>query len=123
MLAGQVDCTFRFREVCACTARVSAAANTATTVLFIRAPRDWNIFLRPELSRRKPGAFGERFELRPHDARMHAPMKRPLREAAVGAGEYILASHQPRDAHDALGDELRMLDDVGRVAGHDRCEE
>src|SRR5439155_9873382 len=87
MLAGQVDCTFRFREVCACTARLSAAANKATTVLFIRAPRDWSVFLRPELLRRKPGAFGERFELRPHDARMHAPVKRPLREAAVGAGE------------------------------------
>src|SRR5204863_6988061 len=45
-------------------------------------------------------AFRHRFELRPHDRWMHAPVDFLLREAAVGAGNQVLAPHargEPRE--------------------------
>src|SRR5512145_707116 len=49
---------------------------------------------------------------------MHPAVERPLREAAVGAGDDVLPSDEPREAHDALADQLRVLDDIGCVADH-----
>ena len=37
-------------------------------------------------------------------------------EAAIGAGDDVLAPHQLGEAQDAVGDELGMLDHVGGVA-------
>src|SRR5580704_7701810 len=73
---------------------------------------------RPQLSARKPRALDQRVELRPHDARMHAAVKWSLRETAIGAGQQVLTPDQAGDPHNALGDQLRMLDHVGRVADH-----
>ena len=37
-------------------------------------------------------------------------------EAAVGAGDDVVAPDDPGEPDDALGDQLRVLDQVGRVA-------
>src|SRR5438067_574248 len=66
----------------------------------------------------KAGAGDQRLELCPHDRRMYAAVERPLCEAAIASRHQVFAAHQPRDPHQPLGDELRMLDDVGRVADH-----
>ena len=42
------------------------------------------------------------------------------RKAAVDAGNDMLAPHEVRIAHDALGDELRVLDEVGCRVDHAR---
>ena len=34
-------------------------------------------------------------------------------EAAIGAGDNVFAADDLRVAHDAVGDDLRMLDDIG----------
>jgi hypothetical protein len=47
---------------------------------------------------------------------MHATVKGALGEAAVGAGDHVLAPQQVGKPRDAFGDQLRMLDDVGGVA-------
>ena len=47
---------------------------------------------------------------------MDAAEERALGEAAIGAGDDVLAPDQPGEAHDALGHQLGMLDDVGGVA-------
>src|SRR5215510_14060349 len=72
--------------------------------------------LTPQLLAGKPRALGERFELRPHDRGMDATMERALREAAIGPGNDVLAADQLGEPHDPLGNEGRMLDDIGRVA-------
>jgi len=54
---------------------------------------------------------------------MHAAVKRPLREAAVGAGDHVFASQHAGEPHDALGHQLGMLDDVGGVADDSRHED
>ena len=41
-------------------------------------------------------------------------------EAAVGAGDDVLAADRAGKPHDPLGDQLRMLDQIGRVADHAR---
>src|SRR6185503_8255469 len=69
--------------------------------------------LGPELPARKPGSFAQRFQLRPHHRRMHAAIERPLRKAAIGAGDHVLAADNTRQARNALGHQLRMLDDIG----------
>ena len=51
---------------------------------------------------------------------MHALDERSLREAAVGAGEHVLAADDTGEADEALRDELGMLDDVGVVRDHAR---
>jgi hypothetical protein len=40
-----------------------------------------------------------------------------LREAAVGAGHHVLAPEQPREALDALGDQLGRPDQAADVGG------
>ncbi len=58
----------------------------------------------------------QRIELRPHDARMHPAVEWALGEAAIGAGEDVLAPDQFGEPHDAFGDQFRMFDHVGGVA-------
>ena len=48
---------------------------------------------------------------------------RALGEAAVRAGQHVLGADQARRALEALGDQLRVLDDVGGVADHARREQ
>src|SRR2546422_7185778 len=45
---------------------------------------------------------------RSHDRRMDAAVKRPLREAAVGAGDHVFAPEHAGEPHDALGHQLGM---------------
>src|SRR3954467_3134728 len=73
---------------------------------------------RPELLAGKAGAVDQRFELRPHDLRMHAGEIGHLREAAVRACDHVLAPDEAGQPDDALGDEFGMLDDVGGVTDH-----
>src|SRR4051794_14284185 len=56
----------------------------------------------PQLLACKPRTFDQRLELRPHDAGMHAAIKRALRKAAIGAGHHVLAPQQVGEAQDAL---------------------
>src|SRR6266446_7383556 len=66
------------------------------------AEEDEQVVLAPQLTAGKPRALHQRFELRPHDRRMDAAVKRPLREAAVGAGDHVFAPEHAGEAHDAL---------------------
>lgn len=43
-------------------------------------------------------------------------VKRPLREAAIGAGDDIFTAHQFRLPRNPLGHQFRMFDDIGGVA-------
>src|ERR1700688_2853826 len=76
--------------------------------------------LAPKRLRRDPRAFGERFQLRPHDGRVDAARERALRETAIGAAHDVLAADDFGEPHDPLGDQLGMLDEIGGVADHDR---
>src|SRR5262249_57075125 len=62
---------------------------------------------------RKDRPLGERLQLGPGDVGVDAAA-----EAAVRARHHALPTHQLREAHDAIGDQLRVLDDVGGVAAH-----
>ena len=70
----------------------------------------------PQLLARQPRAFGQRFQLRPHNRGMHPPVERALREAAIGARDHVLAPQEFRVTHNALGHQFGMLDDIRRVA-------
>src|SRR6267143_4301608 len=75
----------------------------------------------PQPSRGQPRAFGHRLELGPGDLGLdlvHRP--REGREAAVGARDHPLASDDLRVADEALRDQLRVLDEVGRGVEHAR---
>src|SRR5262249_13756825 len=67
--------------------------------------------LMPQLLGCEPGAFGKHLQLRPGDLRMDAAA-----EAAVRAGDDVLAADNLGVAHDAVGHHLRMFDDIGGVA-------
>src|SRR5208337_3546246 len=69
----------------------------------------------PQLVGRETGALCQRLELSPHDGWVHAAMERSLREAAIGAGNNVLAADQPSQPRDAFSDELGMLHHVGCV--------
>src|SRR5690348_14519677 len=70
----------------------------------------------PEPIRREVGTLPHRLELLPHHGRMDLGLVERLRgEAAIGARHHILAPNKLRKAHEALGDELRMLDDIARM--------
>src|SRR3989475_7827009 len=66
----------------------------------------------PELSRRQSRAFHERLELRPRDLRMADTRS----ETAVRPRDHVLAPDEPHVLHEALGDELGVLDEVAGVA-------
>ena len=70
----------------------------------------------PQLGRGKSRSFRKRAQFRPHDALVHTFGKRALREAAVGAGQHILAAHDFGKADKSLRHQFRMLDDVGGMA-------
>ena len=68
---------------------------------------------------RDPCAVAERLKLRPHDVRRDEHVARDRAEAAIGGGEHAArVADCPRELADAVGDDLRMLDVVGRDVDH-----
>ena len=47
----------------------------------------------------------------------------PAAEAAIGAGDDVLATYHPGEVEDAVGDDLRVLDDVSGVADDARDQD
>src|SRR6516162_4945174 len=96
------------------------AAITCPRETLLFSPRDWlrRRLRAPQCSGRNPRAFGQGFQLRPHDRRMDATRERALREAAIGAAHDVFATDDLGQPDDALGNELRVLDDVGGMADH-----
>src|SRR5215831_273986 len=75
----------------------------------------------PELFRRQPCALGHRLELGPGDLWLDLMHRsRESREAAVSACYHTLAPDDLGVAHNTLGDQLRMLDEVGCRVEHPR---
>ena len=66
----------------------------------------------PQLARRQAGPLAERGKLHPHDLGVDLDAAGKGAEAAVGAGDDVLAADHLGVLHDAVGDELRMLDEV-----------
>jgi hypothetical protein len=58
------------------------------------------------------GAFGHRREFGPADRGMSDPRPEP----AIGAGQHVLAADQAGIAHQPLGDEVGVLDEIGAMA-------
>src|SRR5260221_13022187 len=104
----------------ACTCSRSPAPRTSPTAPSSAWDSPPASDLAPQLAAGEGRAVRQRFELCPHDGGMHPAVKRALGETAIGACHHILAPEQPGEAHDALGDQLGMLDDVGGVADHAR---
>src|SRR5579885_757778 len=77
-------------------------------------PTPGNEMLAPELRAGEPGALGQRLELGPDDRGMAHALAQP----AVGPADHVLAPHQPREADQPLGHQLRVLDEVAGVAHH-----
>src|SRR5580692_12421701 len=71
--------------------------------------------LSQKLLRGEAGAFGEAAQFGPGEVGMD-----PAAEAAIGDGDDVLAAADLGIAQDAVGDELRVLDEVGGVADHTR---
>src|SRR5438445_7122140 len=73
----------------------------------------------PELFGSQPRALGHRLELGPGDLGLDlVDRSREGREPAVGARHHALAPDDLRVAHEPLGDQLGMLDEVGRRVEH-----
>src|SRR5258708_34825872 len=72
--------------------------------------------LPPQLPAREPRAFHQRLELRPHDAGVDPAVHRTLGEAAVGAGDDVLAADQAGEPHDPVAHQFGVLDGVGGMA-------
>ena len=70
----------------------------------------------PQLLAGDRGAFAQRLELRPHDARVHLLRAGEGGEAAVGACDHVLPPDHAGVPADPLGHQLGMLDQDGRVA-------
>src|SRR6266404_5417811 len=68
--------------------------------------------LAPQLPAGEAGAVGERLQFDPDDAGVHLAGRGEAGEAAIHAGDDILAPDRLREAADALSDHLRMLDDI-----------
>jgi hypothetical protein len=64
----------------------------------------------PQLPASEARPLRQGAELRPGDRRHHGGRAGEGREAAVDAGDDILTPHEVSIAHNALGDELRVLD-------------
>src|SRR5258707_668262 len=73
---------------------------------------------RRELPGRQAGAFGQRRELGPDDARHLALDARALGEATVAAADHILASDQVGESSQALGNQFRVFDMADRMTDH-----
>lgn len=77
----------------------------------------------PQLVARTPRAFGERLELGPDNAGMHAWVRAGGRaEAAIGARDNILAVDHTCVADDPLGHHVRVLDEVRQGVDNTRNE-
>ena len=74
--------------------------------------------LLPELPRRAPRPLGHAGELRPHDVGDDRRLPHPGAEATVGPADDVLASDQLRVAADALGNQVRVLDEIRRRVQH-----
>src|SRR5262245_47808169 len=70
--------------------------------------------LAPELARGAPRALGHAAELRPRDVRIDGGLTDPGPESTIRSGDDVLAPDQARVASDALGDQVGVLDEVGR---------
>src|SRR5687768_10666660 len=77
----------------------------------------------PQLAGRQSGALRQGGELEVSHARMSiVEPQGGCGKAAVGAGDDVLAADEFGKPHDSLGDQLRMLHQIGGVADHARCE-
>src|SRR5690348_10191334 len=84
-------------------------------------PRDGLRLALPQLPGRQLRALGHRLELGPGDLGLDdVGRPRERGEAAVGAGDDALAPDDLGVADEPLGDQLRMLDEVGRRVEHAR---
>src|SRR3954471_22282489 len=63
----------------------------------------------PHLLAREPSPRYQRFEFCPHDRGVDAAIERPLRKAAVGTRDHVLATQQFGEAYDTLCDKFRMF--------------
>ena len=63
-------------------------------------------------SSRGARTFNKRLELGPHDRRVNPLVENALREAAIGAGENVLAAHQVGQPNYPFGNERGMFHDV-----------
>src|SRR6185369_10130450 len=71
----------------------------------------------PELTGGQASALRHGRELEPHDTRVDVVESNPGgREPTIRAGDDVLAADDLREADDPLGDQLRVLDQVGGVA-------
>src|SRR5262245_55645685 len=70
------------------------------------------ILLSPELPGRRPCPFRHRLELGPGDGGMTYSGAQPT----VRPGEHVLTAYQPGIFHQALGHQLRVLDEVAAMA-------
>src|SRR5438067_5053441 len=68
--------------------------------------------LAPQFPAREAGAVGQRLQFDPDDTGMHLTGRCEAGEAAIGAGDDIVAPDRLREAADALSDHLRVLDDI-----------
>src|SRR5712692_9132820 len=75
-------------------------------------PHPAHVASRPKLPGRDARAFRQRGELRPNHVGIDRGLADPGAVAAITAGDDVLAPDQLGVAGDALGDELRMLDEV-----------
>src|SRR5207249_2344659 len=79
------------------------------------------VSLRPELSGGQARALGHRLELCPGDFGLHlVDGAREGREATIGSRNHALPADDLRVPDEALRDQLRMLDEVGRRVQHAR---
>src|SRR5262249_125897 len=96
-----------------------AGKNVAPERTFFRKSNDCEgkrALATPEFLRCEPGSVDQRAQLGPGEVGVN-----PAAEAAIGAGNDILATDDRGIAKDSIGDQLRVLDQVGRVtddAGH-----
>jgi hypothetical protein len=95
-----------------------SAAKIAASFRSTAGMSDHRLVLRPQFVGREPGAGDERFELGPDELRMNSAA-----EAAIRAGNDVLAPRDPGEIEDAVGDDLGMLDDVGGVADDTRNQD
>src|SRR3989441_9893310 len=79
------------------------------------------VSLRPELSGGQTRALGHRLELGPRDLGLDlVDGAREGREATIGSRDHALPADDLRVPDEALRDQLRMLDEVGRRVQHAR---
>src|SRR5437762_9955478 len=117
------------RSLRASSSALAGAARAQASATETRRTRDEVIGgppsgLSPELSGGEPRALRHRRELQPRDARMRViESHRRGGEAAVGAGDDVFAPDDPGEADDPLGDQLRVLHEVGGVTDDTRNED